>query len=102
MLTKMNMNIFVSFIVWFVQLLGWLEEKLPSCSKLPSETQSVIHPVLISLEDRSAEVRKKAQAVVPLLMTHVGYEAMLKTSGKLQVRKVYKAQAFGINVNMYV
>ena len=67
------------------KLLGWLEEKLPACSKLPPETQSVIHPVLIALEDRSAEVRKKAQAVVPHLMAHVGYEAMVKAAGKLQV-----------------
>ncbi len=87
-------------MILFVQLLGWLEEKLPSCSKLPSETQSVIHPVLVALEDRSAEVRKKAQAVVPLLMTHVGYDAMLKTSGKLQVRHVFKAQAFGMHMYM--
>ncbi len=45
----------------------------------------MIHPVLMALEDRSADVRKKAQAVVPHLMVHVGYDAMLKTSGKLQV-----------------
>lgn len=65
-------------------LLGWLEEKLPSCSKLPTETQTLVNPLFICLEDRSAEVRKKAQALIPLLMVHVGYDFMLKVSGKLK------------------
>ena len=32
------------------------------------------------------QVRKKAQAVVPVMMSKVGYDAMLKQSGKLKVR----------------
>ena len=32
------------------------------------------------------QVRKKAQAFVPVIMSKVGYDAMLKQSGKLKVR----------------
>jgi cytoskeleton-associated protein 5 len=67
------------------ELLGWLEEKLPLIgSSKSTEAQSLIHPVYICLEDRSAEVRKKAQGVLPVLMAVVGYDAMLKNSGKLK------------------
>ena len=68
------------------QVLGWLEEKLPGSGKLPAEVQSLIPPVFVCLEDRSADVRKKAQGVVPVLMALVGYDAMLRHTGKLKVR----------------
>ena len=68
-----------------LQLLGWLEEKLPSAGKLPAELQSMTPPLFSCLEDRSAEVRKKAQAVLPHLMAHLSYELMLKQCGKLKV-----------------
>jgi len=68
------------------QLLGWLEEKLPSAGKLPPEMSAIIAPLYSCLEDRNGEVRKKSQAVVPLFMAKVGYEAMLKHAGKLKVR----------------
>ena len=67
------------------QLLGWLEEKLPGSGKLPAEVQSLIPPLFVCLEDRSADVRKKAQGVVPVLMALVGYDAMLHHTGKLKV-----------------
>ena len=68
------------------QLLGWLEEKLPSAGKLPPEMSAIIAPLYSCLEHRNGEVRKKSQAVVPLFMAKVGYEAMLKHAGKLKVR----------------
>ena len=34
------------------------------------------------------KVRKKAQAVIPVMMGKVGYDAMLKQSGKLKVESV--------------
>ena len=71
---------------YFSQLLGWLEEKLPAISKLPSEVQSLVPPLFACLEDRRADVvRKKAQVVLPLLMVPVGYDVMLKHTGKLKV-----------------
>lgn len=66
-------------------MLGWFEEKLPDIGKLPSEIQSLVPPLFACLEDRSADVRKKAQVVLPLLMVPVGYDVMLKHTGKLKV-----------------
>ena len=69
-----------------IQLLGWLEEKLPTSGRLPSpEVTTIIAPLYSSLEDRSGDVRKKAQVVLPLFMAHVSYDTMLKHTGKLKV-----------------
>ena len=70
------------------QLLGWLEERLPNESKLPTEINNIVQPVYGCLEDRSSDVRKKAQSVLPLLMVPVGYDVMLKHTGKLKVREL--------------
>lgn len=42
-------------------------------------------PLYSCLEDRSGDVRKKAQAVVPVMMQHVGWDAMSKQANKLKV-----------------
>ena len=69
-----------------LQLLGWLEEKLPASGKLLSpEVTGIIAPLYSALEDRSGDVRKKAQVVLPLFMAHVSYDTMLKQTGKLKV-----------------
>ena len=68
------------------QLLGWLEEKLPTAGKLPPEVSAIIPPLYSCLEDRNGEVRKKSQAILPLFMGKVGYETMVKHTGKLKVR----------------
>lgn len=68
-----------------MQLLNWLEEKLPSAGKLPSEFSAVVPPLFSCIEDRSGEVRKKAQAALPHIMAHVGYDYMCKQSSKLNV-----------------
>ena len=69
------------------QLLGWIEEKLPAAGKLLSELNAIVPPLLSCLEDRSGEVRKKAQVVVPLVMAKVGYDVMAKQAGKLKVSR---------------
>ena len=53
--------------------------------KLPVELQESIPPLLSCLEDRNADLRKNAQAVVPLIMAHTGFEAMAKAAGKSDV-----------------
>ena len=89
----LNVHDFVNAMVSFffslaIQLLGWLEEKLPTCGKLPSpEVTTIIGPLYSTLEDRSGDVRKKAQVVLPLFMAHVSYDTMLKHAGKLKVSK---------------
>lgn len=62
-----------------------MEEKLPAAGKLPPEVSAIVPPLFSCVEDRSGEVRKKAQAVLPLVMAKVGYDAMLKQAGKLKV-----------------
>lgn len=71
-----------------IQLLKWLEEKLPTAGKLPSEFSTIIPPLLSCLEDRSGDVRKKAQAALPHIMLHVGYDNMCKQCAKLGVSHV--------------
>jgi cytoskeleton-associated protein 5 len=66
------------------ELLHWMEEKLPSAGKLPSEFSLVIAPVIACLEDRNAEVRKRGQAILPIVMAHVGFTAMAKATSKLK------------------
>ena len=70
---------------YVIQLLKWLEEKLPTAGKLPSEFSSIVPPLFSCLEDRSGDVRKKAQAALPHIMAHVGYDNMCRQCGKLGV-----------------
>ncbi|XP_015769974.1 PREDICTED: cytoskeleton-associated protein 5-like [Acropora digitifera] len=66
------------------EVLTWLEEKLPAEKNLPKELVATVAPLYSCLEDRSGDVRKKAQAVVPLMMQHVGWDAMSKQANKLK------------------
>ena len=68
------------------QLLGWLSEKLPAHKTLPPELRDCALPVLSCLEDRSGDVRKKAQEAIVPFMIHVGYNTFVKAAGKLKVR----------------
>ena len=72
----------MSFIL---KVLGWLEEKLPNEKNLTKDLVTLVVPLFSCLEDRSGDVRKKAQAVVPLIMQHVGWDAMSKQANKLKV-----------------
>ena len=63
-----------------------MEQILPEeKKKLPVEINESITPLFGCLEDRNADVRKYAQAVLPLVMAHTGYEAMAKAANKLEV-----------------
>ncbi|KAK0049616.1 cytoskeleton-associated protein 5 [Biomphalaria pfeifferi] len=64
------------------ELLGWLAEKLPNHKPLPPELRSICPYVLTCLEDRNADVRKRAQESLVPLMIHTGYDAFLKALGK--------------------
>ncbi|XP_022781710.1 cytoskeleton-associated protein 5-like [Stylophora pistillata] len=66
------------------EVLGWLEEKLPAEKNLPSTLVAIVAPLYSCLEDRSGDVRKKAQAVVPVMMQHVGWDTMSKQANKLK------------------
>ncbi|XP_047135598.1 cytoskeleton-associated protein 5 isoform X1 [Hydra vulgaris] len=74
-------------------LLSWLEKKLPNEKKLPAEFKDSIFPLYVCLEDRNPDVRKAAQAVVPLFMAHVGFDAMCKATAKLDAASKTVVQA---------
>lgn len=78
-------NSVLLYVLFCVQLYKWLSEKLPEAGKLPSELSAVVSPIFASLEDRSPDVRKAAQLVLPSLTKHIGYDTMVKQAGKLKV-----------------
>ncbi len=82
-----------------MQLLGWLQEKLPECHKLPAEVNLIIPPLYSCLEDRSGEVRKKANATVPVLISKIGYEVMAKEATKLKVQYMYNCMSACVHIN---
>ena len=78
-----KLNLPISFL--FCKMFGWLGEKLPTQKKVPVEVNLII-PILYScLESRSADVRKKAQGALPAFMNLVGWDTMVKQTGKLKV-----------------
>ncbi|XP_077499940.1 cytoskeleton-associated protein 5-like isoform X2 [Amblyomma americanum] len=69
------------------ELFGWLAERLgPSDARgVPgAQLASCLPHVYQSLEDRSAEVRKKAQDLLLPCMLHLGYESMARATSKLK------------------
>ena len=52
---------------------------------LPSDLSQCVPHLFAGLEDRNADVRKNATAVLPLFMMHLSYEKMVKMTGKLKV-----------------
>ena len=52
---------------------------------VPSDLMLCVPYLFICLEDRNGDVRKKAQDALPTFMMHLGYEKMLKATGKLKV-----------------
>lgn len=68
-----------------VQLLSWLTERLATLRAVPSDLALCVPPLFSCLEDRNADVRKKAQDALPVFMTHVGFDKMNKAAGKLKV-----------------
>uniref|UniRef100_A0A672K3B3 Cytoskeleton-associated protein 5-like n=1 Tax=Sinocyclocheilus grahami TaxID=75366 RepID=A0A672K3B3_SINGR len=65
-------------------LLGWLAEKLPTLRTVPTDLMLCVPHLYTCLEDRSGDVRKKAQDALPSFMMHLGYEKMIKAAGKLK------------------
>uniref|UniRef100_A0A8C8LX69 TOG domain-containing protein n=1 Tax=Oncorhynchus tshawytscha TaxID=74940 RepID=A0A8C8LX69_ONCTS len=66
------------------EVLGWLAEKLPAMRTVPSDLMLCVPYLYSCLEDRNGDVRKKAQDALPIFMMHLGYEKMLKATGKLK------------------
>ncbi|XP_077066615.1 cytoskeleton-associated protein 5 isoform X1 [Siphateles boraxobius] len=66
------------------ELLGWLAEKLPTLRTVPSDLMLCLPNLYACLEDRSGDVRKKAQDALPTFMMHLGYEKMVKATSKLK------------------
>ncbi|KAK8759746.1 hypothetical protein V5799_002618 [Amblyomma americanum] len=69
------------------ELFGWLAERLGASDArgVPgAELASCLPHVYQCLEDRSAEVRKKAQDLLLPCMLHLGYESMARATSKLK------------------
>ncbi|XP_054885354.1 cytoskeleton-associated protein 5 isoform X3 [Poeciliopsis prolifica] len=66
------------------EVLGWLAEKLPTLRSVPGDLMLCIPQLFACLEDRNADVRKKAQDALPTFMMHLGYDKMNKATGKLK------------------
>jgi hypothetical protein len=66
-------------------MFGWLEEKIPTQTKVPVEVNLIIPILYICLDSRSADVRKKAQGALPAFINLVGWDTMVKLTGKLKV-----------------
>ncbi|XP_030635140.1 cytoskeleton-associated protein 5 [Chanos chanos] len=66
------------------EVLGWLAEKLPTLRTVPPDLMLCVPHLYACLEDRSGDVRKKAQDALPTFMMHLGYEKMSKATGKLK------------------
>ncbi|KAL2089066.1 hypothetical protein ACEWY4_015965 [Coilia grayii] len=66
------------------ELLGWLAEKLPTLRSAPSDLALCMPHLYACLEDRNADVRKKAQEALPTFMMHLGFDKMNKATGKLK------------------
>lgn len=69
----------------YLQLLGWLAEKLPGLRAAPADLMLCVPQLYACLEDRNGDVRKKAQDALPMFMMHLGYDKMTKATGKLKV-----------------
>ncbi|KAK2868912.1 hypothetical protein Q7C36_000783 [Tachysurus vachellii] len=76
------------------ELLGWLAEKLPALRSVPSDFVLCVPHLYSCLEDRNADVRKKAQDALPVFMMHLGYDKMNKAAAKL--KPASKDQLFGL------
>ncbi|KAM9854380.1 cytoskeleton-associated protein 5 [Aulostomus maculatus] len=66
------------------ELLGWLAEKLPALRTVPGDLMLCVPHLYACLEDRNADVRKKAQDALPTFMMHLGYDKMNKATGKVK------------------
>ena len=75
-----------------------MAEKLPNYRKLPAELNMCAPHLFSCLEDRNADVRKKANEAVVPFMVHAGYERLVKQAGKLKVSDNILCQVFCVCV----
>ncbi|XP_063053472.1 cytoskeleton-associated protein 5 isoform X2 [Engraulis encrasicolus] len=66
------------------EVLGWLAEKLPNLRTVSPDLMLCVPLLYACLEDRSGDVRKKAQDALPMFMMHLTYEKMSKATSKLK------------------
>ncbi|KAF8605244.1 ARM repeat-containing protein [Ceratobasidium sp. AG-I] len=66
-------------------LLGWLGEWFKAHEPSPGlDLTSWASPIVLCLEDRNADVRKGAQAVLPVVISCAGYDYVLNQTGSLK------------------
>ena len=67
------------------ELLSWLSEWFKDHPPPPSLDMSpFVGPVIACLDDKSGDVRKGAQSVLPFLVPSVGYDALVKETNNLK------------------
>ncbi len=66
-------------------MFGFLATTLIKYRTLPGDLALSVPHLFASLEDRNADVRKKATEALPAFMMHLGYEKTVKMTGKLKV-----------------
>lgn len=66
-------------------MLSWLAERLPNLRVVSPDLMLCVPHLYACLEDRSGDVRKKAQDALPTFMMHLGYDKMSKATSKLKV-----------------
>lgn len=81
LLAYFNHDHFLSLL----QVFGFLAETLPKFRSLPGDLVISVPHLFASLEDRNADVRKKATDALPGFMMHLSYEKTVKLAGKLKV-----------------
>nr|KAJ3421325.1 Microtubule-associated protein, microtubule dynamics during spindle orientation [Polyrhizophydium stewartii] len=64
-------------------LLKWLGDRLGADASVGSEMPALVHPTLQCLQDRSQDVRKLAQTVLPLVIRELGAEHVRGQAGDL-------------------
>ena len=70
-----------------------MAEQLPLQKKVPIDLLGpCISHIFTCLEDRNADVRKKANDVLLPFMTHTGYDAMLRQTSKVKVKIIITAK----------
>ncbi|KAL2093484.1 hypothetical protein ACEWY4_010796 [Coilia grayii] len=67
------------------EVLGWLAERLPNMRTVSPDLMLCVPQLYACLEDRSGDVRKKAQDALPTFMMHLSYEKMNKATSKLKL-----------------
>ncbi|SGZ22076.1 BQ5605_C022g09426 [Microbotryum silenes-dioicae] len=66
-------------------LLAWLEPRFQDEDVVATlELRDLAGPVIACLEDKTAEVRRSAQALLPGIISRVGYQTVLDRTGKLK------------------